>query len=191
MHTRPTSGPFLANQFLIAMPGLADPNFSKTVTYIFKHSEQGAMGLVINRPTKMHLAHVFDQLQLTCTDVAVESQPVLQGGPVHTEQGFVIHPPGGSWEYSMEISQHVHITTSRDILVSMARGEGPRDAMVALGFANWDAGQLEAEITANTWLTVDYNQQVLFDVPYDDRWRAAGRLLGIDVTNLGVDAGHA
>jgi putative transcriptional regulator len=185
------AGDTLVNQFLIAMPGMADPNFAKTVTYIFKHSEQGAMGIVINRPMQMHLAQVFEQLQLSCTDVGVESQPVLQGGPVQTEQGFVIHRPSGIWEYSMEITGRVHITTSRDILVSMARGEGPRSAMVALGFANWDAGQLEEEISANAWLTAICNEELLFEVPYDQRWRAAGRLLGIDVANLGVDAGHA
>jgi putative transcriptional regulator len=186
-----TSNSSLVNQFLIAMPGMADPNFSKTVTYIFKHSDQGAMGIVINRPTQMHLAQVFEQLQLSCTDVAVESQLVLQGGPVQTEQGFVIHAPAGTWEYSLEVSPRVHITTSRDILASMARGDGPRSAMVALGYAGWDAGQLEAEIAANAWLNVACNEHLLFNVPLDQRWRAAGRLLGIDVANLGVDAGHA
>jgi putative transcriptional regulator len=185
------AGHNLVNQFLIAMPGMADPDFLKTVTYVFKHTDEGAMGIVINRPTQMHLAQVFEQLQLSCTDVGVESQPVLQGGPVQTEQGFVIHRPSGSWEYSMEISKRVHITTSRDILASMARGEGPRSAMVALGYAGWEAGQLEAEISANAWLTVDCNESLLFEVPFDQRWKAAGRLLGIDVANLGTDAGHA
>ncbi|HYM36646.1 MAG TPA: YqgE/AlgH family protein [Steroidobacteraceae bacterium] len=181
----------LTNHFLIAMPGMADPNFTQTVTYIIRHSGEGAQGIVINRPTNMHLARVFEQLKFQCSDAAIEVRPVLQGGPIETEQGFVIHRPCGNWEYTQQISERVHITNSRDILAAMARGEEPRTAIVALGYAGWGAGQLEAEIAANAWLTVESNEAVIFDVPYAERWRAAGRLLGIDVMKLGVDAGHA
>jgi putative transcriptional regulator len=192
-------GTHLANQFLIAMPGMGDPNFSRTVTFLFEHSAQGAMGIVINRPTKMHLAEVFLQLQLPCTNHNVEEQFVLQGGPVQVEQGFVIHRSGqlgngsngGNWEYSVQVSDTVQITASRDILAAIARGEGPPEAIVALGYAGWGAGQLEAEIHANTWLTAEADEKVLFDLPYEERWQAAVRLLGIDATRLGPDAGHA
>jgi putative transcriptional regulator len=192
-------GTHLANQFLIAMPGMGDPNFARTVTFLFEHSPQGAMGIVINRPSKMHLAEVFEQLQLPCTNHTVEEQFVLQGGPVQIEQGFVIHRSGqlgdggngGNWEYSVHVSDTVQITASRDILAAIARGEGPPEAIVALGYAGWGAGQLEAELQANAWLTADADESVLFDLPYEDRWQAAVRLLGIDSSRLGPDAGHA
>jgi putative transcriptional regulator len=190
------SGHHLANQFLIAMPTMADPNFSRTVTFLFEHSAQGAMGIVINRPSKMQLAEVFLQLKLQCTNHTAEAQWVLQGGPVQTEQGFVIHRSGdsgngGNWEYSVQVSDHIQITTSRDILAAMAKGEGPPEAIVALGYAGWGAGQLEAELQSNAWLTVDADESVLFDLPYDQRWQAAVRLLGIDPSRLGTDSGHA
>jgi len=186
----------LANQFLIAMPNMADPNFSRAVAFIFEHNAQGAMGIIINRPTKMQLAEVFLQLKLPCTHHAMDEQLVLQGGPVQIEQGFVIHRAdktgnGGNWEHSVQVSATVQITTSRDILAAIARGEGPPVALVALGYAGWGAGQLEAELQANSWLTVDANESVLFDLPYAERWQAAVRLLGIDASRLGPDAGHA
>ena len=191
-----SSGSPLTNQFLIAMPNMADPNFSRTVTFLFDHSEKGAMGIVINRPTRMQLAEVFQQLKLPCTNEIAERQFVLQGGPVQIEQGFVIHRSdksgnGGNWEYSVQVSDTIQITTSRDILASMARGEGPDGALVALGYAGWGAGQLEAELTANSWLTVAVDEHVLFNLPFEDRWQAAVRLLGIDLSRLGPDAGHA
>jgi putative transcriptional regulator len=184
----------LANQFLIAMPGLADPNFAHTVTFLFEHSTEGARGIIINRPTKMHLSQVFHQLQLTCSDPEVETQVVLQGGPVHIEQGFVIHhgdQSDGQWEYSAQISDRLRITTSRDILAAMARGEGPTTALVALGYAGWEAGQLETEIQSNSWLTVPADDGVMFTLPYEERWDAAMRLLGVDASRLGIEAGHA
>lgn len=175
---------------------MADPNFSRTVTFLFEHSAQGAMGIVINRPTKMQLAEVFIQLKLNSRNHVAEQQWVLQGGPVQTEQGFVIHRSGqlengGDWEYSVQVSDTVQITTSRDILAAMARGEGPPEAIVALGYAGWGAGQLEAELQGNAWLTVEADEHVLFDLPYEQRWQAAVKLLGIDSSRLGPDAGHA
>src|SRR5882724_9182707 len=173
------AGHYLVNQFLIAMPSMTDPNFSQTVTYVFRHNEEGAMGIVVNRPTAMHMAQVFEQLKFPCKDDAVEVRPVLQGGPMQTELGFVIHrarQSASEWEQTIHVSEQVHITTSRDILAAMARGEEPRVALVALGYAGWGAGQLEAEIVANAWLTVECDESILFDVPFDQRWRAAGRL---------------
>jgi putative transcriptional regulator len=185
----------LVNQFLIAMPNMADPNFSRTVTYVFEHNEKGAMGIVINRPTKMQLTEVFQQLELSCDDATIHGQPVLQGGPVHIEQGFVIHridgDGDGEWDYSIRVSDTVQITTSRDVLAAMAQGKGPPSAIVALGYAGWGAGQLEAEIIANSWLTVDANDTVLFDIPFEQRWHAAVGLLGVDASRIGPDAGHA
>jgi len=186
-----TSGHHLANQFLIAMPNMADPNFSRTVTFLFEHNEKGAMGIVINRPTQMHLVEVFQQLRLPCSNQAIEQQPVLQGGPVNIEQGFVIHRHEGKWEYSVTVSDTVQITTSKDILAAMARGEGPPSAIVALGYAGWAAGQLEAELINNAWLTVAADDSVLFDTPYAQRWQAAVGLLGVDASRIGPDAGHA
>lgn len=190
------NGHHLANHFLIAMPGMGDPNFARTVTFLFEHSAQGAMGIIINRPTRMQLAEVFLQLKLPSNRGDVEKQWVLQGGPVQTEQGFVIHrsdatPNGGNWEYSVQVSDRIQITTSRDILAAMARGEGPPNALVALGYAGWGAGQLEQELQANAWLTAEVDERVLFELPYEDRWNAAVRLLGIDAARLGPDAGHA
>jgi putative transcriptional regulator len=188
----------LVNQFLIAMPNMADPNFSRTVTYVFEHNEKGAMGIVINRPTKMQLAEVFQQLELPCEDAAIHGRPVLQGGPVHIEQGFVIHRSdtggnggNGKWDYSIHVSETVQITTSRDILAAMAQGKGPPSAIVALGYAGWGAGQLETELISNSWLTVDADDSVLFDIPFEQRWHAAVGLLGVDASRIGPDAGHA
>jgi len=181
----------LANQFLIAMPAMSDPNFSQTVTFLFEHNAEGAMGIIINRPTRMPLGDVFDQLKLPCENVKLIGQQVLQGGPVQPEQGFVIHPAGGDWEYSVQVSEQIHVTTSRDILAAMARGEGPDSALVALGYAGWGAGQLEQELTNNTWLTVPVDHRVLFNLPFEQRWRAAAGILGVDLSKMSPDAGHA
>jgi len=183
---------FLTNQFLIAMPAMVDENFSQTVTFICEHNPQGALGIIINRPLEMRLADVFRQLQLPTTREPVSSQPVLQGGPVQTDRGFVVHRAiGRGWDSTLRVSEQVHVTTSRDILDAMARGEGPAEAFVALGYAGWDAGQLESEMVQNAWLNVTADAQVLFETPFDQRWRAAGRLLGVDVATLSPQAGHA
>jgi putative transcriptional regulator len=181
----------LANQLLIAMPGMSDPNFSQTVTFLFEHNADGAMGIIINRPTRMPLGDIFDQLKLSCDDPILIGQQVVQGGPVQPEQGFVIHPAGGDWEYSVQVSEQIHVTTSRDILAAMASGHGPRTSLVALGYAGWGAGQLESELTNNTWLTVPVEPRVLFDLPFDQRWRAAAGILGVDLSKMSPEAGHA
>jgi putative transcriptional regulator len=182
---------YLSNQLLIAMPGMADPNFSQTVTLICEHSASGALGLIINKPLPMTLSEVFGQLALDNRDAALSDQIVLKGGPVQVDRGFVVHRAGGTWDSTLKVSESVHVTTSRDVLVALASGSGPRNAFVALGYAGWQAGQLEEEIRANAWLNVPANDTVIFDLPFEDRWHAAGRLLGIELNRLGSAAGHA
>jgi putative transcriptional regulator len=182
---------FLTNQFLIAMPGMEDPNFSQTVTLVCEHSERGALGIVINRPLSMDLGDVFAQLGLDASQSRVTGQHVLHGGPVQTDRGFVLHSPGPSWESTLPVSEKIHLTTSRDILDALAGGRGPERAVVALGYAGWEAGQLEDEMARNAWLTAPADEYLLFEVPAEDRWQAAGRLLGINLLHLSSDAGHA
>lgn len=182
---------YLTNQFLIAMPGMDDPNFAQTVTLVCDHGEQGALGIVINRPLGMHLGDVFAQLGLDASQSRVSSQAVLHGGPVQTDRGFVLHSPGQGWESTLPISDRLQVTTSRDILDALAGGGGPERAVIALGYAGWEAGQLEDEVARNAWLTAPADESLLFDVPAEDRWQAAGRLLGINLLHLSSDAGHA
>jgi putative transcriptional regulator len=182
---------YLTNQFLIAMPAMDDPNFAQTVTLVCEHNEQGALGIVINKALPMNLAEVFAQLGLECARSQITQQPVLRGGPVQTDRGFVLHSPGGRWESSLPFSERMHLTTSRDILDALARGNGPESAVVALGYAGWDAGQLEEEMARNAWLTVPADEHLVFATPIEERWHAAGRLLGINLLHLSSDAGHA
>lgn len=181
----------LTGHLLIAMPALEDPNFARTVTYICEHGEHGALGLVINRPLDIHLGDVFAQLELKNCDHAMSGQPVLNGGPVHTERGFVIHETEDGWESSTAINDSIQVTTSRDILVAMAGGHGPKRATVALGYAGWGAGQLEYEISVNSWLNAPATAQIIFDTPFKDRWQQSARLLGIDLSMISPEAGHA
>jgi len=188
-------GPYLTNQLLIAMPALTDPNFAQTVTLICEHSDKGALGIVINRPMSMALGEVFEQLAMTPSDPRLLDQPVLRGGPVQQDRGFVLHPPATSgvepWDSTLRVSPTLQVTTSRDILGSMARGDGPEQAVVALGYAGWDAGQLEEEIRSNAWLNVPADDSIIFTAPFEARWEAAVRLLGIDLGRLSSQAGHA
>jgi putative transcriptional regulator len=182
---------YLNNQYLIAMPGMDDPNFAQTVTLVCEHGEQGALGIVINRPLTMDLGDVFAQLGLDASQSRVTSQHVLHGGPVQNDRGFVLHSPGPSWESTLPVSERLHVTTSRDILDALASGGGPEHAVIALGYAGWEAGQLEDEVARNAWLTVPVDEALLFEVPAEERWQAAGRLLGINLLHLSSQAGHA
>lgn len=182
---------YLTDQFLIAMPAMGDPNFDHTVTYICEHTDDGALGLVINRPTGMSLSEVFGQMDLQLLDQELADAPVLQGGPVQPERGFVIHDPGHSWGSTLPVSDSIQITTSRDVLEAMARGDGPERALVALGYAGWGAGQLESEMAANAWLSVPANHDIIFTIPFEERWRAAAALIGIDIDQISSDVGHA
>ena len=181
----------LTSQLLIAMPGMEDPNFSSTVTLICEHNDDGALGIVINRPLSINLGGLFEQLSLDDPDPNAASHPVLMGGPVGPERGFVLHEPVASYENTLAVSSDIQLTLSRDVLDAMAKGHGPGKTLVALGYAGWEPGQLEDEMMANAWLNVSATPDIVFDLPFKDRWHAAAGALGIDMSRLSPDAGHA
>ena len=181
----------LTNQLLVAMPWSSDPTFANTVTLICEHSEKGALGIVLNKPLPMKLSEVLAQMRLTASTEEIGDRAVLRGGPMYQDRGFVLHRPGGSWDSTHRISDQIQVTTSRDVLAAIASGEGPKDAFIALGYASWDAGQLEREIKENAWLTLPLNEELLFVLPHEDRWMAAWRLLGVDVGSVSHVPGHA
>ncbi len=181
----------LTNQLLIAMPGMLDPNFSTTVTLICEHNDDGALGIVINRPLSLTLSGLFEQLAVTDADSQTGSAPVLSGGPVGTERGFVLHGPECSYENTLPVSDDIRLTLSRDVIDAMAAGTGPEKSLVALGYAGWEAGQLEQEMLANSWLSVPATPELVFDTPFEERWDSAARTLGIDIAQMSPDAGHA
>ena len=190
--TEPMSEPsYLTDQFLIAMPGLADPNFAHTVTYLCEHNAEGALGLVINRSSSVTLGDLLEQSEETGATTAVLSAPVLFGGPVQRDRGFVLHSPLGNWDATLAIRDDIGLSTSRDILAAMARGEGPEKWLVALGYAGWGAGQLEQEMAANAWLSGPARAEVMFEVALDQRWQAAAAAMGVDMNLIAGDAGHA
>lgn len=181
----------LTNQFLIAMPGMADPNFASTVTLVCEHSESGALGIVINRPLQVQLGGLLAQLDVTDPDPDAAKRPVFHGGPVGIEKGFVLHNAGLVFEHTLAVSSDIQLTFSRAVLDAIAQGDGPEKSLVALGYAGWDAGQLEQEMLDNTWLSVPATPEIVFDLPVERRWAAAAGSLGIDINRLGPDAGHA
>ncbi len=181
----------LTNQFLIAMPGMVDPNFSGSVVYICEHSDKGALGLVINRPTDLTLSTLFDKVDLKLEIAPWKDEPVFFGGPVQTERGFVLHRPPGAYSSSLPVADDIALTTSKDVLEAMAAGSGPRDALVTLGYSGWGAGQLEGEIAQNAWLTVAAQARVIFETPVPQRFTAALDLLGITATQLSGLSGRA
>ncbi|MCU0835616.1 MAG: YqgE/AlgH family protein [Chromatiaceae bacterium] len=181
----------LTNHFLIAMPGLRDPNFSRTVTYLCEHTEQGAMGIVINRPMEIRLGEVLAQLDIETRDRAVLDSLVYLGGPVQPERGFVLHSGDHSFDSTLAITAEISVTTSRDVLEAIAAGRGPEHHLVALGYAGWGGGQLEEEMGANAWLSGPADQDIIFHMPADARWLAAAQLLGVDLNLLSGEAGHA
>jgi putative transcriptional regulator len=176
---------------LIAMPALTDDDFSHSVTLVCEHSDRGALGIVLNKPSPMMLRDVPSQMKLEPRDEQIGAQIVLCGGPMRTDRGFVLHRPGGEWDSTHKVSELIQVTTSRDVLAAMARGEGPSDAYVALGFARWDAGQLEQEIRDNDWLPVPADERLLFNLPFTQRWEASWEFLGVDVEKLSPTAGNA
>ena len=185
----------LTNHFLIAMPNMADPYFAKTLTYVCEHNDQGALGIVVNRPIDMTLQALFERLSLSLQDHAYADAPIYFGGPVQTDRGFVLHLPAGEWQSTLKVSSGVRdtigLTTSKDILEAVGRGEGPTKMLVSLGYAGWSAGQIEHELKQNAWLTVEAKDAILFDIPADERLSAAMQLLGIDYARLADQAGHA
>jgi putative transcriptional regulator len=182
---------YLSNQLLIAMPAMGDPNFTRTVALICNHSAQGALGLILNKPLQMRMGEIFQQLEIQVAGGPLAERKVLRGGPMQTDRGFVVHRAGGQWDSTLKVSDSIHVTTSRDILAAMARGEGPAEAVVALGYAGWDGGQLEDEIRANAWLNAPVDAAIIFDLPFESRWQAAGRLLGVDLARISPISGNA
>jgi putative transcriptional regulator len=181
----------LTDHFLIAMPNMADPYFARSLTYICEHNDQGALGVVINRPIDMTLGTLFDRLSLTLSSEHLGKTPVFFGGPVQTDRGFVLHQPIGEWQSTLSVQDRVGLTTSKDILESLGQGEGPEKVLVTLGYSGWAPGQLENEIKQNAWLTVVAKDAVIFDLPVEERLPAAMGLLGIDFASLSDEAGHA
>jgi putative transcriptional regulator len=182
---------FLADHFLIAMPSLADPNFARGVTLLCQHDQGGAMGLTINRRSNFVLGEILSQMGIQTKLAEVASQPVLLGGPVQPDHGFVLHDDPRDWGSTLRFGHGLAITTSRDVLEAMARGAGPARAIVALGFAGWGAGQLEAELSDNAWLTGPVDPAIVFGMPLESRWRAAADSIGVDMTRLSDAVGHA
>ena len=181
----------LTNHLLIAMPSLDDPNFRHAVIYVCEHHQQGAVGLIINQPMQYPLSMVFEQLQIHSVRDEKNKQPLLFGGPIQPERGFVIHRPFGDWHSSLVLREDVTITTSNDIIRAIAEDEGPRDAMVTLGYVGWDENQLEQEMMDNDWLVCPYNAELLYDVPFKDRWEYAGLTIGVNMNKLTSNIGHA
>ena len=184
----------LTHHFLIAMPAMADPSFSRSLTYICEHNEQGALGIIVNRPSDMALATLFERVNIQLAAGAAAglgAMPVYFGGPVQTDRGFVLHRPLGHWQSTLEVRDDIGLTSSRDILEEMGATGAPADILVSLGYAGWSAGQLEWELAQNAWLTVAADPRILFGMPPEERLAAAMQLLGIDFANLSEVAGHA
>lgn len=181
----------LTNHFLIAMPQLADPNFFHTVTYICEHTEEGALGIIINRPLEVRLGEILDHMEIETRADTLAERTVYMGGPVQQERGFVLHRPATQWDSTLLITDSIGLTTSRDVLAAMARGEGPVESLIALGYAGWGAGQLEQELADNAWLSGPADERILFRTPVEKRWEEAAALLGVDLNLLSGDTGHA
>jgi putative transcriptional regulator len=187
----------LANQLLIAMPGMLDDQFAGTVVYVCEHNPQGAMGLVVNRPTNLELKDLFDRIELKLEIAPLEKQPVYLGGPVQTERGFVLHPQADDIRYSssLTVPGGLAMTTSKDVLEAVSTGQGPEQFLMTLGYAGWSAGQLEDEISRNGWLNISTNlddiKKIIFETPYEQRYEKVMNIIGIDPSHLSGDVGHA
>ena len=188
-----TNSKYLENQFLIAMPQLMDSYFSNTVTYLWKHNSEGALGIVINKPLTACVADIFDELDIISgvDDGAFRHEQVLAGGPVERDKGFILHDSKTNWESSINVTSEIKICTSKTILQDIAAGRGPDNYLVALGCAGWDAGQLEEEIISNTWLTAPADPQLIFSKDFTKKANKAAALLGIDLHKISPKAGHS
>jgi putative transcriptional regulator len=183
----------LANHFLIAMPSMQDPIFGGTVVYVCEHNENGVLGVVINKPTDMTMQVLFERIDLKL-EGGMEShvdEPIMFGGPVQDDRGFVLHTPGNRYSSSLTVTEDIAFTTSIDVLEAVAAGDGPPRMLVSIGYSGWSPGQLEDEIGRNGWLTVGADPEILFNLPIEERYTAAMRLLGIDPLMLTSEAGHA
>jgi putative transcriptional regulator len=182
----------LTNHFLIAMPSMTDPYFAKSLAYICEHNEQGALGLIINRPIDMTLRSLLEQISVPVNQTSSYfSSAIHFGGPVQMDRGFVLHEPLGGWQATLVVNEQIGLTTSKDILEALGAGTGPEKILITLGYSGWAPGQLEHEVAQNSWLTVAASPQVIFELPAERRLNAAMELLGIDFANLSEEAGHA
>ena len=181
----------LTDNFLIAMPTLEDPNFQRSVTYVCQHNESGALGIVVNQASEISISEILGQLEIDCANESWGAQMVMIGGPVHRDRGFVLHDTTDEWDSSLRVTDALMLTTSRDILEALASGRGPERALLALGYAGWDAGQLESEMLENSWLSCPADADLLFDRPSEELWMAAAHRLGIDLNRLSGTVGHA
>jgi putative transcriptional regulator len=181
----------LTGQFLIAMPAMTDPNFEQTVSFICQHNKDGALGIVINRTMDLTMGDVLSQMDIPANECRRADQPVHFGGPVQSERGFILHDQPGAWDSTVAIDERIGLTTSKDILEAIARNEGPDHVLIALGYAGWGSGQLEQEITQNAWLSSPADIDLMFSIPVEQRWNRAAGLLGIDLSLLSREAGHA
>ena len=185
-------GDTLANRFLVSMPQMEDPNFTRTVILLCKHDKDGAVGIVVNRLTEHRIGDIFDQLDIEPSSGIYASKPVLNGGPVYPELGLIVHDDiHKNWESSIEIGERLRLTSSRDILDDMARGNGPDRVVMSLGYAGWAAGQLESEIRENVWFTTPADHGILFNEDVTDKWHQAAALLGIETSQFSSEVGHA
>lgn len=179
-----------AHHLLVALPSLADAPFARSVALICQHDENGSMGVLVNQPSAYTIGEVLAQMDIRTDDETLRTRVVLNGGPVHPERGFVIHDDARPWDSSLEVGEGVYLTTSRDILEAMARGEGPANVLVTLGCAGWGEGQLEEELADNSWLTVPADAELLFHTPFDERWQGAAARIGVDLFRLTDYSGH-
>ncbi|AFJ03087.1 UPF0301 protein YqgE [Methylophaga frappieri] len=182
---------YLKNHLLIAMPGLHDQTFHQAVVYLCEHDAYGAMGLIINRPSKIKLAELLQHLKIDNQSEQIHHGPVLYGGPLKKEQGLVLHNGGQYWKNTLNVAEQLYLTSSSDILADIGTSKGPENALVSLGYAGWDTGQLESELAENSWLTVPATPEILFNTAPSDRWAQSARLLGIDIHLLSHQSGHA
>jgi putative transcriptional regulator len=181
----------LTHHFLIAMPNMVDPYFAKSLTFICEHNDQGALGVVVNRPIDLSLQALFERINLKLEPHTLHNLPVYFGGPVQTDRGFVLHQPAGEWNSTLKVRGSLGLTTSKDILEAVGRGGGPAKMLVTLGYSGWAAGQLEHELGQNAWLSVEAGEQIIFDLPAEEKLPAAMELLGVDFASLSEVAGHA
>ena len=181
----------LTGHFLIAMPAMADKNFARTLTLVCEHNDQGALGVIVNRPIDMSLDDLFERIDMPLESSRFQGQPVYFGGPVQTDRGFVLHRPVGSFQSSIDIGNGLALTSSRDVLQSLGGEKEPEEVLVTLGYAGWQAGQIEWELAQNAWLTVRADPQIIFGLPPEERLIAAMQLLGVDYASLSEVAGHA
>lgn len=183
----------LKNHFLVAMPSLIDSFFYHSVVYLCDHDEDGAMGVIINRPTRITMQELFQHLKIRNNSEPVQEMPVLFGGPIQKEQGMVLHQGRGTgeWKSTLDVDDNLFLTTSSDILEALGTDSGPEKSLVTLGYAGWEAGQLEQEIRANDWLTVPADNHTLFDVPAEDRWQKAAQQIGVDIHMMSQHSGRA